>query len=97
MDVAGKDSAIKHVMSGINPQLPSLQFQTSECRGTGARLFVERDAEAARTGPDWHLQSLLLRGSADRSRTSRDSRRRGVSRMGFSIEIQFGATDIAPS
>ncbi len=36
MDAAGKDGAIKHVMSGVNPQgLPGLQLQTAECRGNG--------------------------------------------------------------
>ncbi len=30
MDAAGKDGAIRHVMSGINPQGPGFQLQASE-------------------------------------------------------------------
>ena len=45
MDAAGKDGAIKHVMSGVNPQ--------------GCQVFSFK-ARIARTRPHRHLQSLLL-------------------------------------
>ena len=35
MDAAGKDSAIKHVMSGQSSRLPGFQFQASEHGGVG--------------------------------------------------------------
>ena len=36
MDAAGKDGAVRHVMSGVNPAgLPGLEFQTAERRRTG--------------------------------------------------------------
>ena len=36
MDAAGKDGAIRHVMSGVNPaRLRGFQFQTAERRRTG--------------------------------------------------------------
>jgi polyphosphate kinase 2 (PPK2 family) len=35
MDAAGKDSAIKHVMSGQSSRLPGFQFQASEHGGIG--------------------------------------------------------------
>jgi len=39
MDAAGKDGAIRHVMSGVNPQgLPGVQLQTTHRPGTRARL-----------------------------------------------------------
>ena len=43
MDAAGKDGAIKHVMSGINPQGCSVTaFKVPSARGTGPRIFVAR-------------------------------------------------------
>ncbi len=69
MDAAGKDSAIKHVMSGVNPQ------------GCQVYAFKEPSTEeldhdylwrATKSPPtprrDRHLQSLLLRGSPGRAR-----------------------------
>ena len=50
MDAAGKDGAIRHVMSGVNPQ--------------GCQVFsfkhpspteLAHDSRSARTGKDWHL------------------------------------------
>ena len=36
MDAGGKDGAIRHVMSGVNPaRLPGFEFQTAERRRTG--------------------------------------------------------------
>ena len=42
MDAAGKDGAIKHVMSGINPQgCQVFSFQSSDKRRSRSRLYVE--------------------------------------------------------
>src|SRR5205807_5186377 len=41
MDAAGKDGAIKHVMSGVKPQgWPSLFFQVAFGRRSGSRLSL---------------------------------------------------------
>ena len=41
MDAAGKDSAIKHVMSGVNPQgCQVFSFKHPSAGGTSARFFV---------------------------------------------------------
>ena len=61
MDAAGKDSMIKHVMSGINPQgCQVFSFKPSECRRTGPRFSLERHTQAAGTWAYRHLQSFLL-------------------------------------
>ena len=72
MDAAGKDGAIRHVMSGINPQ--------------GCQVFSFKHPSATELDHDFlwrtnqclpergrHFQSILLRGSADRARPSGDS------------------------
>ena len=61
MDSAGKDGAIKHVMTGVNPQgvdVPELQAAVH--RRAGARLPLALCQGAARTGPHRHLQPLVL-------------------------------------
>ena len=61
MDAAGKDSAIKHVMSGINPQgCEVTSFKAPSSRGTRSRFsLAPRGASAARR-PDRNFQPLLL-------------------------------------
>ena len=72
MDAAGKDSIIKHVMSGINPQgVRGAFLQAAERGGTGARFPLARGAAAADQRPHRHFQPLALRGSADGARASR--------------------------
>ena len=79
MDAAGKDGAIRHVMSGVNPRgLRGFQFQTAERRGTEARFSLAHDLPPAGTRADRHLQSFLLRGGARRSRASGDSPGQGL-------------------
>ena len=70
MDAAGKDSAIKHVMSGVNPQgcqvvlvQGAVAPRSSTTTSCGART-----RPSARARPDRHLQPLLLRGGARRPR-----------------------------
>ena len=72
MDAAGKDSTIKHVMSGVNPQ----GCQVSSFKHPSAEEldhnFLWRYARAAaRAGPHRHLQPIVLRGSAGRPGPSR--------------------------
>ena len=79
MDAAGKDGAIRHVMSGSqSARLRSFQFQTAQRRGTGTRFSLAFDSSASRTRADRHLQSLLLRGSAGGSGPSGDSPQPGA-------------------
>jgi Polyphosphate kinase 2 (PPK2) len=54
MDAAGKDSAIEHVMSGVNPQ--------GVLRGARPRLPLARFQGAARARARRDLQPLALRG-----------------------------------
>ena len=65
MDAAGKDGAIRHVMSGVNPQgCQVFSFKQPSADGTGARFSLAHDARSAGTRADRHLQSFLLRGGA---------------------------------
>jgi len=76
MDAAGKDGAVKHVMSGINPQgCQVASFQGAVRRGAGSRLPLALPEEPAPTGSHRYLQSLLLRRSAGGARASRVSRK----------------------
>ena len=73
MDAAGKDGAIKHVMSGVNPQgCQVFSFKHPSADGTGSRFSLAHDPVPAGARPDRHLQPVLLRGSADRARASGD-------------------------
>jgi len=74
MDAAGKDGAIRHVMSGINPQgLPGVQLQTAQRDGAATRLSVAHDTGSAGARAYRNIQPILLRGSPDCSRASRDT------------------------
>ena len=44
MDAAGKDGAIRHVMSGVPSGLPSLQLQASQRRRIAARFSLAHHA-----------------------------------------------------
>ena len=71
MDAAGKDGAIKHVMSGVNPQgCQVYSFKAPSARGSRSRLPLALHEVPARTRPHRHLQSQLLRGDAGRARAS---------------------------
>ena len=67
MDAAGKDSAIKHVMSGVDPkgcQVYSFKAPSSEELDHDFLWRTSKCAAGARA--DRHLQPLVLRGDADR-------------------------------
>ena len=80
MDAAGKDGAIKHVMSGVNPQgCRSIQLQTSQPSRIAARFPLAHHSRTTGTRADRHFQPIILRGGADRPRSSRNSPRRRAS------------------
>ncbi len=80
MDAAGKDGAIKHVMSGVNPQgCQVFSFKHPSADRIAARFSLAHHARSARARADRHLQPILLRGSADRPRASGDSPQRRAS------------------
>ena len=69
MDAAGKDSTIKHVMSGVNPQ--GCQVYSFKAPSTEEldHDFLWRTARLpARARPHRHLQSFVLRRDAGRPR-----------------------------
>ncbi len=69
MDAAGKDGAIKHVMSGVNPQGCQVFSFKAPCSEELDHDYLWRCIEVpARARPDRHLQPLLLRGDARRAR-----------------------------
>ena len=73
MDAAGKDGAIKHVMSGVNPQGCQVYSFKAPSSEELDHDFLWRDIDApARARPHRHLQPLLLRGGAGRARAPRD-------------------------
>ena len=103
MDAAGKDGAIKHVMSGVNPQgCQVFSFKHPSADGTAARFSLAHHARSAGTRADRHFQPILLRGGADRPRAPRDSAQRSdpgyaASRQGglarpLSLDREFGET-----
>jgi hypothetical protein len=74
MDAAGKDSAIKHVMSGVNPQgCQVYSFKHPSATELDHDFPLAHGAEPAGARQYRHLQSLVLRGGADRSCASRTS------------------------
>ena len=77
MDAAGKDGAIKHVMSGVNPQgCQVFSFKHPSAAELQHDFLWRTTRESAGARTDRHLQPLVLRGGADRPRASRDSPRR---------------------
>ena len=73
MDAAGKDGAIAHVMSGVNPQgCQVFSFKAPSAEETRPRLPLADDALPPGARPDRHLQPVLLRGDARRPGPPRD-------------------------
>ena len=71
MDAAGKDSMIKHVMTGINPQGVRGAFLQAAERGGTVHDFLWRVGQRLpEQRPHRHLQPLALRRSADRARAA---------------------------
>jgi len=83
-DSAGKDGAIQHVMSGVNPQgCQVFSFEQPSATELRHRLSLGHDLRSAGTRADRHLQPFLLRGGADRPRPSGESPPRRTPRGGF--------------
>lgn len=72
---AGKDGAIKHVMSGVDPQgCQVFSFKhPSPIELQHDLLSLPHHARSARARANRHLQPVLLRGGVDCPRPSRDS------------------------
>ena len=69
MDGAGKDSAIKHVLRGLDPKATQVfSFKDAVAGGAEARLHVAVPEGAARARPHRHLQPLVLRRRAGHPR-----------------------------
>ncbi len=69
MDAAGKDSVVKHVMSGVNPQgceVHSFKAPSAEEIGHDFLWRVEKNTARARAYR--HFQPLALRGRSGRAR-----------------------------
>ena len=64
MDAAGKDGAIAHVMSGVNPQGCEVASFKQPSAEELEHDFLWRSERSCRAWADRHLQPLVLRGSA---------------------------------
>ena len=62
LDAAGKDSTIKHVMSGLNPQGVEVRSFKQPSREELKRDFRGATSEASPAEPDRDFQSVPLRG-----------------------------------
>ena len=61
MDAAGKDGAIRHVMSGINPQgCQVFSFKAAKRGRTRSRFSLASRQASAGAGQDRHLQPFIL-------------------------------------
>jgi polyphosphate kinase 2 (PPK2 family) len=60
MDAAGKDSAIKHVMSGVNPQGVRCTRSSNQARRNWTTTFFGEQLGVFRAGTHWNFQSFLL-------------------------------------
>jgi hypothetical protein len=79
MDAAGKDSAIKHVMSGVNPQgCQVFSFKHPSLEELDHHFFMAHPALPPRTRAYRHLQPFLPRRSAGRPASSGTARGRGI-------------------
>jgi polyphosphate kinase 2 (PPK2 family) len=68
MDAAGKDSLIKHVMSGVNPaRLRGTLLQSAFRRGTRPRLLMAPRFPLASPRENRHFQSIALRRGSRRA------------------------------
>jgi hypothetical protein len=81
MDAAGKDGAVRHVLSGVNPQgCEVFSFKQPSAEELEHDFLVAHDVPASRARAHRHLQPLLLRGGAGGARASGDSRQRATFR-----------------
>ena len=72
IDAAGKDGAIKHVMSGVNPEGCEVASFKQPSAEELEHDFLWR-AENAGARADWDLQPVVLRGGAGGAGASGDS------------------------
>ena len=74
MDAAGKDGAIRHVMSGVNPQgCQVFSFKHPSATELEHDFLWRTSRDLPERGRTGIFNRSLLRGSADRSCASRDS------------------------
>jgi polyphosphate kinase 2 (PPK2 family) len=79
MDAAGKDGAIRHVMSGINPQGCDVSsFKQPSAEELEHDFLWRTTLPASPTRADRHIQSFLLRGGTRGSCASGDAAQRGA-------------------
>ena len=78
-------------------RLPSVQLQASQPSRIAARFSLAHHARSTGTRADRHLQSILLRGGADRPRASRHSPQRRDSRTRRTTTKRSGTTAIGRS
>ena len=98
MDAAGKDGAIKHVMSGVNPQgCRSIAFKQPSAEELDHDFLWRSRAPPAGARADRHLQPLLLRGGAGGARPrGRAAGREAAARAGHArTSGRSAAEDIA--
>src|SRR5271163_1489752 len=89
MDAAGKDGAIRHVMSGVNPQgCQAFSYKHPSATELEHDFLWRTTRDLPERGRIGHLQPILLRGSADRSRASRNTPQR--SNPGYPASRQEG-------
>jgi hypothetical protein len=91
MDAAGKDSTIKHVFSGVNPQ----GCQVTPSRPLAEELdhdFLWRARRLPERGPHRHLQPVVLRGGARRPRAPGDPERQKLPPSSLGQEIWDGGS-----
>jgi polyphosphate kinase 2 (PPK2 family) len=80
MDAAGKDGAIRHVMSGVNPQgCQAFSFKHPSAGELQHDFLWRAHPRPSGTRENRNLQPILLRGGSDCPRASRNSARRRYS------------------
>ena len=81
MDGAGKDGAIRHVMSGVNPEgCEVFSFKQPSAEELDHDFLWRTTCRLPERGQDRHLQPLVLRGSAAPSGTSDSPQTKSSSR-----------------
>jgi polyphosphate kinase 2 (PPK2 family) len=79
MDAAGKDGAIRHVMSGVNPQgCQVFSFKHPSAAELEHDFLWRTTRDLPGTREDRHFQPMLIRGSVDPPRAPRHSQQRRV-------------------
>ena len=77
LDASGKDSTIKHVMSGVNPQAVEVRaFKQPSAEELDHDFLWRYQRALPGRGPDRHLQPVPLRGGAGRPDPPGPARRR---------------------